>query len=34
MVKPKTEEEIELLRINGDLVSRTLAEVGKVVALV
>ena len=32
MVKPKTEEEIELLRINGDLVSRTLAEVGKVVA--
>ena len=32
MVRPKTEEEIELLRINGDLVSRTLAEVGKVVA--
>ena len=32
MVKPKTQEEIELLRINGDLVSRTLAEVGKVVA--
>ena len=32
MVKPKTEEEIELLRINGELVSRTLAEVGKVVA--
>lgn len=29
MVRPKTEEEIELLRINGDLVSRTLAEVGK-----
>ena len=32
MVKPKTAEEIELLRINGDLVSRTLAEVGKAVA--
>lgn len=32
MVKPKTEEEIELLRINGELVSRTLAEVGKHVA--
>ena len=32
MVRPKTEEEIELLRINGDLVSRTLAEVGKLVA--
>ena len=32
MVRPKTEEEIELLRINGDLVSRTLAEVGKIVA--
>ena len=32
MIRPKTEEEIELLRINGDLVSRTLAEVGKVVA--
>ena len=32
MVKPKTEEEIELLRINGDLVSRTLAEVGRRVA--
>ncbi|MBQ3881399.1 MAG: type I methionyl aminopeptidase [Bacteroidales bacterium] len=32
MVKPKTQEEIELLKINGDLVSRTLAEVGKVVA--
>ena len=32
MVKPKTQEEIELLRINGDLVSRTLAEVGKAVA--
>ena len=32
MVRPKTEEEIELLRINGELVSRTLAEVGKAVA--
>ena len=32
MVKPKTAEEIELLRINGELVSRTLAEVGKAVA--
>lgn len=32
MVKPRTEEEIELLRINGELTSRTLAEVGKVVA--
>ena len=32
MIRPKTEEEIELLRINGDLVSRTLAEVGKWVA--
>ena len=32
MLKPKTAEEIELLRINGDLVSRTLAEVGKWVA--
>ncbi len=32
MLRPKTEEEIELLRINGDLVSRTLAEVGKLVA--
>ena len=32
MIKPKTEEEIELLRINADLVSRTLAEVGKLVA--
>ncbi len=32
MVKPKTQEEIELLKINGNLVSRTLAEVGKVVA--
>ena len=32
MLKPRTAEEIELLRINGDLVSRTLAEVGKWVA--
>ena len=32
MVKPKTEEEVELLRENAILVSRTLAEVGKVVA--
>ena len=32
MIRPKTEEEIELLRINGDLVSQTLAEVGKLVA--
>ena len=32
MFRPRTAEEIELLRINGDLVSRTLAEVGKVVA--
>ena len=32
MVKPKTEEEIELLRENAIIVSRTLAEVGKVVA--
>ena len=32
MVRPKTAEEIELLRINGELVSKTLAEVGKVVA--
>jgi len=31
MVKPKTEEEIELLRENGLLVSKTLAEVGKAV---
>lgn len=29
---PKTEEEIELMRENGMLVSRTLAEVGKLVA--
>ena len=32
MVRPKTEEEIELLRENAILVSRTLAEVGKWVA--
>ena len=32
MVRPKTEEEIELLRKNGILVSKTLAEVGKRVA--
>ena len=32
MARPKTEEEIELLRENGLLVSKTLAEVGKVVA--
>ena len=32
MVKPKTEEEIELLRLNAILVSKTLAEVGKAVA--
>lgn len=32
MVRPKTEEEIELLRENGLLVSKTLAEVGKAVA--
>lgn len=32
MVKPKTEEEIELLRENAVLVSKTLAEVGKAVA--
>ena len=32
MVAPKTEEAIELLRINGELTSRALAEVGKVVA--
>ena len=32
MVKPKTEEEIELLRENAILVSKTLAEVGKTVA--
>lgn len=32
MVRPKTEEEIELMRENGILVSKTLAEVGKIVA--
>ena len=32
MVKPKTEEEIELLRENAIIVSKTLAEVGKWVA--
>jgi methionyl aminopeptidase len=32
MVKPKTEEEIALLKENGELVSKTLAEVGKIVA--
>ena len=32
MFRPKTAEEIELLKINGDLVSKTLAEVGKIVA--
>ena len=32
MVKPKTEEEIELLRENAIIVSKTLAEVGKIVA--
>lgn len=32
MVKPKTEEEIELLRENAIIVSKTLAEVGKAVA--
>lgn len=32
MVKPKSEEEIELLRINGRITSQALAEVGKVVA--
>lgn len=32
MVRPKTEEEIELLRENGILVSKTLAEVGKRIA--
>lgn len=32
MIKPKTEEEIALLRENAILVSRTLAEVGKLVA--
>ena len=32
MIEPKTEEEIELLRENALLVSKTLAEVGKAVA--
>ena len=32
MVKPKTEEEIALLRENAIIVSKTLAEVGKRVA--
>ena len=32
MVRPKTEEEIELLRENALIVSKTLAEVGKRVA--
>ena len=32
MVAPKTEEEIELMRENAILVSKTLAEVGKMVA--
>ena len=32
MVKPKTEEAIALMRENGILVSKTLAEVGKIVA--
>lgn len=32
MIKPKTAGEIELMRENGILVSRTLAEVGKTVA--
>jgi methionyl aminopeptidase len=32
MVKPKTEEEIELLRENGQIVSKALAEVGRHVA--
>ena len=32
MVKPKTEEEIALMRENAILVSKTLAEVGKIVA--
>ena len=32
VLKPKTEEEIALLRENAILVSKTLAEVGKVVA--
>ena len=32
MVRPKTEEEIALMRETGILVSKTLAEVGKIVA--
>lgn len=32
MIRPKTSEEIELLRENAEIVSRTLAEVGKAVA--
>ena len=32
MVRPKTEEEIALMNENGILVSKTLAEVGKIVA--
>lgn len=32
MVRPKTEEEIELLRENGRIVSQALAEVGKAIA--
>ena len=32
MLRPKTREEIELLRLNGELVSKTLAEVGRNVA--
>ena len=32
MVKPKTEEEIALMRENAIIVSKTLAEVGKIVA--
>ena len=32
MIRPKTEEEIALMRENGILVSKTLAEVGKIVA--
>ena len=32
MVRPKTEEEIELLRENAIIVSKTLAEVGRHVA--
>ena len=32
MVAPKTEEEIQLMKENGILVSRTLAEVGKIIA--